>query len=50
VLFTEEAGGLARTLDGSSYRPSHPRPVLVAQNAELWNLVREDVIGDVTRQ
>jgi fructose-1,6-bisphosphatase/inositol monophosphatase family enzyme len=48
VLFAEEAGAMARRLDGSAYVPGDPRPgLLVAQNAAVWHCVRETVLADL---
>jgi fructose-1,6-bisphosphatase/inositol monophosphatase family enzyme len=47
VLFAEEAGAMARRLDGSAYVPGDLRPgLLVAQNASVWRLLRETVLAD----
>jgi fructose-1,6-bisphosphatase/inositol monophosphatase family enzyme len=49
VLFAEEAGATARRLDGSAYVPGDQRRgLLVAQNAEVWRLVRETVLADLS--
>ncbi|HEX2113102.1 MAG TPA: inositol monophosphatase family protein [Alphaproteobacteria bacterium] len=49
VLFAEEAGAMARRLDGSPYVPGDQRRgLLVAQNAEVWQLVRETVLADLS--
>jgi len=46
VLFAEEAGAAARRLDGSAYVPGDLRPgLLVAQNNQVWRLVRETVLA-----
>lgn len=40
VLFTNEAGGVARRLDGGTYLLTDPRPgLLVARNADVWREV-----------
>lgn len=47
VLFAEEAGAMARRLDGSAYVPGDLRPgLLVAQNPPVWRLVRETMLAD----
>ena len=47
VLFAEEAGAMARRLDGSRYVPGDLRPgLLVAQNPAVWRLVRETMLAD----
>lgn len=49
VLFAEEAGAMARRLDGSVYAPDDRRPgLLVAQNEAVWRLVRQTVLADLT--
>jgi fructose-1,6-bisphosphatase/inositol monophosphatase family enzyme len=49
TLFAEEAGAVARRLDGSAYVPGDQRPgVLVAQNRETWQLVRETVLAELS--
>jgi fructose-1,6-bisphosphatase/inositol monophosphatase family enzyme len=48
VLFAEEAGAMARRLDGAAYVPGDLRPgLLVAQNAAVWRRVRETVLADL---
>jgi fructose-1,6-bisphosphatase/inositol monophosphatase family enzyme len=48
ALFAEEAGAMARRLDGSAYAAGDRRPgLLVAQNRETWQLVRETVLADL---
>jgi fructose-1,6-bisphosphatase/inositol monophosphatase family enzyme len=46
VLFAEEAGAMARRLDGSAYVPGDLRPgLLVAQNPAIWRGLRETVLA-----
>lgn len=46
VLLTLEAGGVARRLDGSAYRPADISPgLLMAQNEEMWTLVRQRLLA-----
>jgi fructose-1,6-bisphosphatase/inositol monophosphatase family enzyme len=46
VLILQEAGGTARRLDGSSYRPSDHKGfgLLAARNEEIWSLVSETLV------
>lgn len=47
ALFAEEAGGMARRLDGSAYVPGDLRPgLLVAQNPAVWRRLRETLLAD----
>ena len=49
ALFAEEAGAVARRLDGTAYVPGDQRRgLLVAQNAAVWRLVRETVLADLS--
>jgi fructose-1,6-bisphosphatase/inositol monophosphatase family enzyme len=46
VLLVEEAGGVARHLDGEPYDPTSPRfGVLVAQNRQIWHTVRTTLLA-----
>jgi fructose-1,6-bisphosphatase/inositol monophosphatase family enzyme len=46
VLLVEEAGGMARRLDGSPYHPSDGRTgLLVAANAEIWRVVHDALLA-----
>jgi fructose-1,6-bisphosphatase/inositol monophosphatase family enzyme len=48
ALFAEEAGAMARRLDGSAYVPGDQRPgLLVAQNEEVWRLVRRTILAEI---
>jgi fructose-1,6-bisphosphatase/inositol monophosphatase family enzyme len=48
VLFTQEAGGVARQLDGGPYLPADPRPgLLVARNEEVWQEVYDGLLAPV---
>ena len=47
ALLLAEAGGSARRLDGSAYRPHEDRVGLLAvARAEAWPAVRDDLLGD----
>ncbi|GIF09413.1 inositol monophosphatase family protein [Actinoplanes siamensis] len=47
TLIVREAGGVARHLDGSDYRPVHQRRgMLVAANPDIWQTVRSTVFPD----
>jgi fructose-1,6-bisphosphatase/inositol monophosphatase family enzyme len=51
TLFAEEAGAMARRLDGSVYRPGDARPgLLVARNEEVWRLVRKGLLADIPQE
>ncbi len=42
-----EAGGRGAELDGRAYRPADTSPeLLMAQNAEMWSLVRRKLLAD----
>jgi fructose-1,6-bisphosphatase/inositol monophosphatase family enzyme len=46
VLFTHEAGGVARGLDGRPYLPTDPRPgLLVARNERVWQQVYDGLLA-----
>lgn len=46
VLFTNEAGGVARGLDGRPYLPTDPRPgLLVARNEAVWREVYDGLLA-----
>jgi fructose-1,6-bisphosphatase/inositol monophosphatase family enzyme len=48
ALFAEEAGARARRLDFAPYVPGDQRPgLLVAQNEEVWRLVRRTILADL---
>ena len=45
ALLVEEAGGVARRLDGSPYRPHQSTDgLLVAAGEEVWATVRRDLL------
>ncbi len=47
VLFTREAGGVARRLDGTEYQvTSRQKGLLVAANADIWAAVRQALLGE----
>jgi fructose-1,6-bisphosphatase/inositol monophosphatase family enzyme len=47
TLFVEEAGGVARWLDGTPYSPAADRfGLLVAQNPDVWQTVRDSLLRD----
>jgi fructose-1,6-bisphosphatase/inositol monophosphatase family enzyme len=46
VLFTHEAGGVARRLDGGEYLATDPRPgLLVARNEDVWHEVYNGLLA-----
>ncbi|MDR7279548.1 fructose-1,6-bisphosphatase/inositol monophosphatase family enzyme [Catenuloplanes atrovinosus] len=46
VLFTREAGGVARRLDGTEFQVTDPRKgLLVAANPDIWADVRQALLG-----
>jgi fructose-1,6-bisphosphatase/inositol monophosphatase family enzyme len=46
VLFTQEAGGVARRLDGGPYLLTDPRPgLLVARNEDVWCRVYDGLLA-----
>jgi fructose-1,6-bisphosphatase/inositol monophosphatase family enzyme len=48
ALFAAEAGAVTRKLDGAPYLPRDKRPgILVAQNDEVWRLVRATILADM---
>jgi fructose-1,6-bisphosphatase/inositol monophosphatase family enzyme len=48
ALFAEEAGAMARRLDGSTYVAGDRRSgLLVAQNEDVWRLVRATILADM---
>ncbi len=50
ALFAEEAGAMARRLDGSLYSAGDARKgLLVAQNEDIWRAVRESLLADLSR-
>lgn len=49
ALLVEEAGGVARRLDGARYRPyQSTEGLLVAAGEEAWTTVRRDLLGPAT--
>jgi len=45
-LLHAEAGGVGRLIDGRPYRPSDPsQPGLLAPDADVWNKLREILVG-----
>jgi fructose-1,6-bisphosphatase/inositol monophosphatase family enzyme len=46
VLFAEEAGAVAKRLDGKPYRPADTRPgLLVARNDAVWHQVYDTLLS-----